>query len=124
MPGGRFYRNTLQYVLDTVYAPQKPRPSHRLDANTTGVVVVARTRHFAGLIQPQFARGEVEKVYLVRVSGHPAWDEFTCEAPISSDAGKLGSRTVDEESGLPARTEFRVRQRLERTAPRCWKRGP
>ncbi len=111
-PGGRFFRNTLQYVLDTVYAPQKPRPSHRLDANTTGVVVVARTRHFAGLIQPQFAEAGVEKVYLVRISGHPAWDEITCDAPISSSAGKLGSRTVDEESGLPAVTGFRVERRL------------
>src|SRR3569833_849465 len=111
-PGGRFYRNTLQYVLDTVYCPQKPRPAHRLAANSTGVVIVARTRHFAGLIQPQFADGDVEKVYLVRVTGHPAWDEITCAAPISSAAGKLGSRTIDEESGLPARTAFRVRGRL------------
>jgi UPF0176 protein len=110
-PGGRFYRNTLQYVLETVYAPQKPRPSHRLDANTTGVVVVARTRHFAGHIQPQFANGQVQKIYLVRVTGHPAWDELVCEAPISSEAGKLGSRTVAVESGLPARTGFRVQQR-------------
>ena len=109
--GGRFYRNTLQHVLDTVYSPQKPRPSHRLDANTTGVVVVARTRHFAGRIQPQFADGQVQKVYLVRVTGHPLWDEVVCDAPISSDTGKLGSRSVDWESGLPARTEFRIQQR-------------
>ncbi len=111
-PGGRFLRNTLQYVLDILYAPQKPRPSHRLDANTTGVVVVARTRHFAGLIQSQFAEGDVKKVYLVRVTGHPAWDDTVCDAPISGDAGKLGSRTVAEEAGLPARTELHVRRRL------------
>jgi UPF0176 protein len=109
--GGRFYRNTLQNVLDLIYAPQKPRPSHRLDANTTGVVVVARTRYFAGQIQAQFAREEVEKVYLVRVNGHPAADAFVCDAPISGDAGKLGSRTVDSASGLPARTQFRVQRR-------------
>jgi RluA family pseudouridine synthase len=110
--GGRFYRNTLQHALDTIYYPQKPRPSHRLDGNTTGVVVVARTRHFAGQVQPQFARGGVEKVYLVRVTGHPPADEFACDAPISAEAGKLGSRTVDQEAGLPARTEFRVRERI------------
>ena len=109
--GGRFYRNTLQYALEAIYYPQKPRPSHRLDGNTTGVVVVARTRHFAGRVQPQFARGEVEKVYLVRVNGHPAADELHCDAPISAEAGPLGSRTVDPEAGLPARTAFRVRQR-------------
>jgi RluA family pseudouridine synthase len=110
--GGRFYRNTLQYVLNSVYAPQKPRPSHRLDANTTGVLVVARTRHFAGLVQPQFARGEVEKTYLVRVQGQPAADEFTCDAPISDIAGALGSRIVDTELGLPASTHFRVLERF------------
>jgi UPF0176 protein len=111
-PGGRFLRNTLQYVLDTVYSPQKPRPSHRLDANTTGVLIVARTRHFAGQIQPQFADGTVKKEYLVRVGGQPAWDELVCAAPISSNAGKLGSRTVDEQSGLAASTDFRVQRRL------------
>ena len=76
------------------------------------MVVVARTRHFAGQIQPQFADGVVKKVYLVRISGQPAWDEIVCAAPISSDAGKLGSRAVDETSGLPARTDFRVQRRL------------
>lgn len=111
-PGGRFCRNTLQHVLEAVYSPQKPRPSHRLDANTTGVVVVARTRHFAGQIQPQFARFEVEKVYLARVIGHPQSDELVCEAPISLEAGRLGSRSVDPQSGLQSRTELRVLQRF------------
>ncbi|MEJ0038055.1 MAG: sulfurtransferase [Gammaproteobacteria bacterium] len=109
--GGRFYRNTLQHALDAVYYPQKPRPSHRLDANTTGVVVVARTKHFAGQVQPQFARGEVEKVYLVLVQGQPTVDEFICDAPISEIPGALGSRIVEATSGLAARTEFRVLER-------------
>jgi RluA family pseudouridine synthase len=110
-PGGRYNRNTLQYILNQVYAPQKLRACHRLDANTTGLVVIARTRHFAGQIQPQFARGEVEKVYLVRVQGHPAEDSFACDAPISSEAGALGSREVDEENGDASRTEFHVLSR-------------
>ena len=110
--GGRFHLNTLQHVLDSVYYPQKPRHSHRLDANTTGVLVVTRTRHFAGLVQPQFASGEVEKIYLARVQGHPASDEFICDAPISENPGELGSRIVDPTSGLEARTEFRVLERF------------
>lgn len=109
--GGRFNRNTLQHILNEVYHPQKPRPAHRLDANTTGVVLVTRTRHFAGKLQPQFARGTVEKVYVVRVQGHPTEDSFDCDAPISAESGELGSRAVDVESGLDARTEFRVRRR-------------
>ena len=46
--GGRFYRNTLQHILNVAYHPQRPHPAHRLDANTTGIVLVTRTRHFAG----------------------------------------------------------------------------
>ncbi|HKE94646.1 MAG TPA: RluA family pseudouridine synthase, partial [Povalibacter sp.] len=111
--GGRFHRNTLKYVLDALYHPQQLRPSHRLDANTTGTVVVARTQYIARKIQTQFARGEVEKLYLVRVQGHPAADEFSCDAPISAAAGELGSRSIDYDAGLAARTEFRVQQRLE-----------
>jgi UPF0176 protein len=106
--GGRFYRNTLQHILNAAYHPQKPHPAHRLDANTTGVLLVTRTRHFAGKLQPQFARGEVEKLYLVRVQGWPPEDMFSCDAPISEESGELGSRIVDLESRLDARTEFRV----------------
>ncbi|MCX7423220.1 MAG: sulfurtransferase [Planctomycetia bacterium] len=112
-PSGRFNRNTLQYILSAVYEPQHPRPAHRLDANTTGVVVFARTKHFAGLLQPQFARGEVEKVYVARVVGHPTTDQFTCDAPISAAAREFGSREIDEADGLPARTDFMVLQRFD-----------
>jgi len=111
-PGGRFNRNTLQYLLHEVYHPQKPRAAHRLDANTTGLVVCGRTRHFAGLLQPQFTRGEVEKVYLVKVQGGPSGESFRCDAPISVEPGLLGAREVDDESGRVACTEFRVLERF------------
>jgi RluA family pseudouridine synthase len=109
--GGRFYRNTLQNILNEVYHPQKPHPAHRLDANTTGVLLVTRTRHFAGKLQPQFARGEVRKVYLALVQGQPKDDVFACDAAISVESGELGSRSVDHEGGLESRTEFRVIRR-------------
>jgi UPF0176 protein len=109
--GGRFYRNTLQHILNEAYHPQKPHPAHRLDANTTGIVLVTRTRHFAGKLQPQFAKGQIKKLYLVRVQGQPPENVFSCDAPISAESGKLGSREVDFESGLEARTEFRVLQK-------------
>ncbi len=109
-PCGRFNRHTLQYVLNRVFHPQKPRPAHRLDANTTGLVIVARTRHFAGLLQPQFSRGEVRKTYLARTQGHPSENQFAVNSPISVDSTDLGARTVDDD-GLTALTEFRVLNR-------------
>ncbi|MEO8313908.1 MAG: RluA family pseudouridine synthase [Pseudomonadota bacterium] len=108
---GRFHRNTLQYLLEALYRPQKPRPAHRLDANTTGVLVVARTRHFAGQLQPLFATGAVQKLYLVRVHGHPVAGAFACDAPIGIAAGEMGTRAVDPHDGLPARTQFEVLER-------------
>jgi UPF0176 protein len=106
-PSGRFNRNTLQAILNTIYYPQKLRPMHRLDANTTGVVVFARARKFAGRLQPQFAAGEVEKIYLARIQGHPSECEFTCDAPIGNTTTELGGRAIDDQ-GSAARTEFRV----------------
>ena len=44
---GRYHRNTLEHLLNLVYAPEKLRPAHRLDANTTGVVVFSRSRRWA-----------------------------------------------------------------------------
>ena len=110
-PGGRFNRNTLQNILEEVYYPQKPRPAHRLDANTTGLVLFTRTRHFASKLQPQFARGEVVKTYLAKIIGATVEDHFTCDAPISAEPGEAGTRDIDLADGLPSRTEFRVLQR-------------
>ncbi len=110
--GGRFFRNTLQYLLNEIYYPQKPHPAHRLDANTTGVTLITRTRHFAGKLQPQFARGEVKKTYLVRVKGSPAAENFSCAAPLSDESGELGSRKIDPENGLAAHTDFTVLKRF------------
>jgi RluA family pseudouridine synthase len=109
-PSGRFHRNSLQWILCQVYAPQKPRPAHRLDANTTGLAVFTRTSTFAKRVQPQFERGEVQKQYLARVIGHPIEDRFSCDVAISASPAHAGSRTADVE-GLPARTDFEVRSR-------------
>lgn len=113
-PSGRFNRNTLQYFLNAIYAPERPRPAHRLDANTTGIMVCARTKHIARLLQPQFEDGTVEKTYLARVHHHPPTDAFSCDVPISASAGTIGSRVPDHTpNGLAARTHFRVKERFD-----------
>jgi UPF0176 protein len=110
-PSGRFNRNTLQHILNQVYAPQCLRPVHRLDANTTGLVLVARTRHFAKLLQNQMKAGGMEKIYLVRAAGHVKEDHFISTASISAEPGHLGAYTVDEEEGQVSRTDFKVLSR-------------
>jgi UPF0176 protein len=108
---GRFHRNTLQHILNEAYAPKYPRPVHRLDSNTTGLVVFARTRHFCRLLQRQFLEGAVDKRYLVRAYGHPQADTFFSEAPISAGPDVMGTRGIDEIDGLASRTDFQVIER-------------
>jgi len=111
-PGGRFNRNTVKYLLEQTYHPLKLRAAHRLDANTTGVVILTKSRPLAFRVQSQFEQGEVQKNYLAKVIGHPQEDEFVCDAPISESSGQAGSRSIDS-AGLPSRTEFTVQKRLD-----------
>jgi 23S rRNA-/tRNA-specific pseudouridylate synthase len=63
-------------------------------------------------LQKAFAKGQIEKIYLVRVQGHPAQDELRCDAPIAQEAGEAGTRAVDAQNGDPATTLFKVLERL------------
>jgi len=109
-PSGRYHRNTLHWILKQVYHPTILRPAHRLDANTSGVMVFSKSKRFATQLQPQFAKGEVEKIYLATVQGHPDEDEFRCELPISSSPQEVGTRTIDDR-GLKSITHFKVIKR-------------
>jgi RluA family pseudouridine synthase len=110
-PCGRFNRNTLTYILQQVYSRQKLRPAHRLDANTTGVVILARTRRVAAVLQPQFKNGTVEKEYIARIAGVPANDRFSSSTRISTEKSPAGARLPDE-NGQAARTDFQVVERF------------
>ena len=106
-PCGRFNRNTLRYLLNEVYHPERPHVVHRLDANTSGVVLLCRRKSVARMIQAQFQQQQVQKTYLARIHGHPDRQEFVCEQAISAQPADRGIRVTDAD-GLPAITRFRV----------------
>lgn len=106
-PCGRFNRNTLTSLLDSVYGPGELRLVHRLDANTTGVMLLARSQDAATSLSQQFANNLVEKHYLVRIAGQPREDRLEYQQKISRDRTAAGVRVIDP-AGLEARTEFRV----------------
>lgn len=111
-PCGRFERNTLTEILGRVYEPIKPRAVHRLDANTTGVIVLAKSRSWASKLQPQFENGQVRKRYVALVYGHPQDDAWTIDAPIRELPDSAGYREVHED-GLPAQTKIEVVERRD-----------
>ena len=110
---GRFNRNTLHYILDQLYRPEHPLIVHRLDANTSGVLVLCRKRNVAKVVQPQFENRTVSKTYVARVVGIPQHDSFECRVPIAAQPGESGLRFVDEEGGLAACTQFEILKRRE-----------
>jgi 23S rRNA-/tRNA-specific pseudouridylate synthase len=62
-------------------------------------------------MQRQFQQHTMEKTYLVRVQGQPAWQHYVCEAPLTTAPDVAGSRDIDEEEGQSARTDFVVLHR-------------
>lgn len=115
-PSGRFNRNTLLAILSEALFPDKPRPSHRLDMNTTGLVVFARRTKYAHGLQQQFTDGQVEKVYRVEVEGSPDWDERVCTFAISKEKLPNGGRKIAEPAdGQAAETRFKVLERMGNT---------
>ena len=77
---------------------------HRLDAETSGVLVFARTRAAAAALSQAFATQHVEKTYLARVAGTVAEDAGTIDLPLRSE----GRRTVVADDGKLAVTAWRV----------------
>ncbi len=110
-PCGRFNRHSLSWILSEVYQCAHLRIVHRLDANTSGVVVFCKTGAGTRNIHQQFERGEVAKTYVVRVAGQPEAEAFTSTTPISSEPSRAGARLPDP-NGLAARTEFRVLEKF------------
>ncbi len=109
-PSGRFNRNSLVSILKLAFAPLELRVAHRLDANTTGIVLLSKTKEVAAALQPQFERGEIKKQYLAKILGTGQPDRFQCAAPISSVPTTTGARVVSAD-GLSALTEFETVQR-------------
>jgi len=106
-PCGRFNRNTLRSLLGRVYEQRDLRVVHRLDANTTGLLILARSADAATSLRVQFEKNEIEKRYMVQCVGQPKDQSFTCDSPIAKDRGRAGLRLIDA-SGRSATTDFRV----------------
>ena len=86
----------------------RPGIVHRLDRDTSGVIVVARTDEAHQSLAAQFHSREVEKVYLALVHGHFARPEGRITAPISRDPVNRVRMTTKLASGRSALTEYKT----------------
>jgi RluA family pseudouridine synthase len=93
----------------------RPRIVHRLDKDTSGVLLVAKSVEAERRLRTAFDAGEVEKTYLALVDGeHPLedGDSEVIDLPIGPDERKSGRMRVDPSDGKPSQTRIRVEQRF------------
>lgn len=101
----RAYRNFEDPTLDVV-----PKLCHRLDLETSGVLMVAKQDRALVHVQKQFERRTVGKEYLVLVHGELAQESGLVDLPIgpTHDGEVRNMRTIRHDIGQAARTRWRV----------------
>lgn len=108
-------------LLDALQFDAEGRPKlvHRLDKDTSGALLVARTSRAAAFFSKAFSGRSAKKVYWALVVGVPSIDDGTIDLPIAKQPGTGGEKMhVDEENGQPARSRYRVIERAGNRA--CW----
>lgn len=112
--GGTKTSTHLDGLLDGLAEESGPRPKlvHRLDKDTSGVLLLARTPRAAAFFAKAFSGRTVRKVYWALVIDVPSIEDGMIELPIAKQPGSGGEKMhVDEAEGLPARTRYRVIER-------------
>jgi 23S rRNA pseudouridine955/2504/2580 synthase len=109
--GGTKTHQHLDRLLDGLANEdgQRPKLVHRLDKDTSGVLLVARSARAAGHFAKTFSSRTARKVYWALVIGVPSPDEGMIDAPLAKQPGSGGEKMhVDEENGQASKTRFRT----------------
>jgi 23S rRNA pseudouridine1911/1915/1917 synthase len=101
------YPDLAELAEDDSSAADRPGIVHRLDQDTSGLMLVARTAAALGQLQHQFKQREVEKIYLALVYGQPAAPEGIIDVPLGRDLHHR-QKFAPRPDGKPARTHYRL----------------
>ncbi len=95
--------------LEGIGGEERPGIVHRLDKETSGLMIVARNERAHRYLQDQFRSRRVEKTYLALVDGHPPTPFGRIEAPIGRDpAHRKRMAILSPDKGRQAVTEYRT----------------
>lgn len=100
----------LKGVLETVYG--RLWTVHRLDRETSGVSVLARSAAAHRSLNTQFEEHRVEKTYHALATGTPDWEECEARQPLRANGDRRHRSVVDGVRGKAAHTDFTVIERL------------
>jgi tRNA pseudouridine32 synthase/23S rRNA pseudouridine746 synthase len=81
---------------------------HRLDCDTSGVMIFARTKAAQGFLGQEFEKRRARKTYIARVHGEIAGDSGTIDLPIGADWPNRPRQMVSHDHGRPAVTDWQV----------------
>lgn len=102
----------MDMALSTVGGADRPGIVHRLDAGTSGLMIVAKDDQTHRTLVRMLAAREVARTYLALVRGSPPHDVFAVEAPLARHRARVAVRAG---SGVEAATDFEVEERLPAT---------
>jgi len=86
--------------------------AHRLDFETSGVMLLAKSKPALVSLAEQFSKEKPSKLYLAIVSGSPPEDRFTIDLPLAPDPRRIGTFGVAPKRGKKSRTDIEVVQRF------------
>jgi 23S rRNA pseudouridine1911/1915/1917 synthase len=100
--------------LSSINGGLRPGIVHRLDRDTSGLMVIARTDRAHQALARQFQDREIEKIYLALVHGRMKHPQGRISAPISRDPVRRTRMTARLTSGRAAVSEYRVLEQFEK----------
>ena len=117
--GGTKTENHVDGLLDALCFELDARPKlvHRLDKDTSGALLLARTPRAAAHFSKAFSSRTARKVYWALIVGVPDIHDGIIDLPLAKQPGTGGEKMhVDEKEGQPSRSRYRV---VERAGNRC-----
>ena len=81
---------------------------HRLDCDTSGVMIFARTKQAQGFLGQEFEKRRAKKSYVARVAGEMVGEAGQITLPIGADWPNRPRQMIDHENGRPAETDWQV----------------
>jgi RluA family pseudouridine synthase len=81
---------------------------HRIDKDTSGLVLYARNSEVHRALSLAFQNREVLKIYHALVYGRPAWDDLSVTLPLKVDGDERHRTVVNKRFGKPSRTDFKL----------------
>ena len=84
------------------------RNIHRLDAETSGVLLLAKSLGAVNSLSRLFGSRRIEKRYLAVVTGEPPQTSWSCHRKLAPDPSRIGRMKIDARQGKPAETVFQV----------------